>query len=149
MVRHKIEKKPEKNARGSFPPVPGEKKKLISPEMQQKLNVNLLLAAKAGQWGRAKRLIEEGASPEETDGINYSALTYASAAGESGLVRKMIKKGGFDIDEPPNYSAVLLAQRGGHQDIVEFFGKNMREKTTEGVCYARAMRELIMMEKQG
>ncbi|MFP3949735.1 MAG: hypothetical protein ACLFUZ_01435 [Candidatus Micrarchaeia archaeon] len=150
MVRHKIEKKPEKRSRESFPQVPGEKKKIVPPEMQHRLNVNLLRAAKKQQWKRAGRLIDEGASPEEIDGMGYSAITYASAAGESGLVRKMLNEGGFNIDEPPNYAAILLAYREEHHEIVELLGKNMKEQRGRNEFYARALKDytLVLIEDQ-
>ncbi len=144
MVRHKMEKEPDKKTRGSFPPVPGEKGKLISPELQHKLNLNLLLAAQAGQWKRAEKLIEEGASPKEIDGVMYSALTYASAAGESGLVSRMLEEGVFDINEPQNYAAILLAHREGHHKIVELLGEHIKEKNGLGGFYAKAVKEHTM-----
>ncbi|MBD3389569.1 hypothetical protein GF415_01285 [Candidatus Micrarchaeota archaeon] len=151
MVRNKIEKKPEKNDRESFPPVPGKQKKSIPPKLQQKLNMNLLLAAQAGQWGRAGRLLEEGAAPEETDGCSYSALTYASAAGESGLVSGMLEEGEFDIDKPQNYAAIMLAHREGHHEIVGLLGEHMKEKNDLSEFYAKAIKEhtLFLIRNRG
>jgi ankyrin repeat protein len=67
--------------------------RILTPNVQRTLDVNLLKAAKRKEWERMGSLLDAGAKADERTAAGFSALTYAAAEGQTTLVKKIIESG--------------------------------------------------------
>lgn len=92
--------------------------------IKSKLNRDLQDAAKKGDAGKAKELIEQGADVEYESGAGWTPLMYASAKGHTETVEVLLRKGA-DVNAKNDIGATALmyAAAGGHIETVKLLMK--------------------------
>jgi hypothetical protein len=91
--------------------------KLLEPE---KLDFALRAAAENGDAGWLTRLLQQGANPNATDALKFSALMAAAMNGHNEIVRILIEKGAdVNAKGDKGITALMVAAQHGRTSIVE------------------------------
>jgi ankyrin repeat protein len=104
-------------------------------------NTALMMAAFKRNRAAAEALLARGAAVNRP---GWTPLHYAAASGDEDIARLLIKRGAkIDAVSPPAsgaYTALMLAAREGHPDMVAFLteqGANPKLTNTEGLTAAQ------------
>ncbi len=73
------------------------------------LKLPLVIAARAGELRKVRRLLEAGASPKQADTHGFHALMLAAHAGHEDIVRLLIKKGA-DLNQKDDFGAGAVVE---------------------------------------
>uniref|UniRef100_UPI0035166499 ankyrin repeat domain-containing protein n=1 Tax=Limimaricola soesokkakensis TaxID=1343159 RepID=UPI0035166499 len=81
----------------------------------------LMEVARRGEEKTARKLLEQGAAPDETDKQGRTALMHAAETGHLDTARSLVEAGADpDLQDAEGRTALALATGAGHFEIVEY-----------------------------
>ncbi len=117
-------------------PLIGKPAAMTGKRKLEKLNRELLDAAKEGKENEVGRLLKAGADKDAADHFGRTALMKAARNGHTGVAKLLVgEKVDVNAKDDNNVTALMNATIGGHMEIAELLvgkGANVNAKNTSG-----------------
>ena len=95
------------------------KRQLKYNEEVAEIPFTLFDASYAGLAGAMRRLLKDGADPDQTDAFGWTPLMYATYGGHSGAVAVLLAEGADTDVEVAGMTPLAWAQEKGHDAVAE------------------------------
>src|SRR5262249_22326328 len=87
---------------------------------QRNINFDLLVAARAGEEGAVRTLLDQGANPDSRDRVGDTALNIAARTGRTALARLLVERGAdVDLANLARVTPLMSAAFDGHVEIMK------------------------------